>query len=110
MSKQAAKDLREARAIIADPSRWTTGVAARKATGEKTSPLDGDAASFCAIGAIMRAAVGNPFREQAAQEFLYAYLEEAQPGRYITAINDTDGHEAVLNMFDKAIALAEASS
>ena len=46
--------LKDARALIADPERWTQGEAARNAHGLPVDPRDTDAACWCPIGACLR--------------------------------------------------------
>lgn len=110
MSAQAAADLRAARELISDPERWTVGYAARDEHANPTSPMSKNAKCFCAIGAIQRVTDGSVQRSCNAEMLLYAYIEEQYPDHpYISHVNDKLGHEATLDMFDKAAALAEAS-
>lgn len=46
-----------ARAIVAEPSKWTQVHLARDANGELADPRDAEACSFCAYGAVLRAAL-----------------------------------------------------
>lgn len=46
-----------ARAIVADPSKWTQGHLARDANGKFAEPKEAEACSFCAYGAALRAAL-----------------------------------------------------
>ena len=114
MSKQAAEDLKAARSLITDPSKWTVGWFARDAAGNKTSACGPEAVCFCTAGALIRVVNDDHGRYFAAREYIYAYTAEKygyeMHGGDISAINDGLGHAAALDMLDKAIALAEASS
>jgi hypothetical protein len=46
--------LRRARALIADPARWTEGRLARDAAGRSVKPNDPRATQWCVVGAIKK--------------------------------------------------------
>jgi len=91
-----------ARAKLATPETWTQGVGARDCMGNATHAGDPDAKCFCTFGAI-KAVTG---------QIVYALpvwqLLNGVAGMNPVAYNDTPGrtHAEVLNMFDRAIALA----
>jgi hypothetical protein len=93
--------LRDARALIANQTHWTRGVLSRAASGRPVMWYDQEACRWCAVGALNRAAydlVGD--RERAAQiadEVLVACF----PAN-LTWINDTQGHAAVLELFNRS--------
>lgn len=94
--------LKAARELIADPNRWCQDVYARDATGKDVVPDDPAACQWCALGAIERFSEPPSY----ALEAIAALI----PDRSLPAarmqvpdVNDTDGHAAVLEMFDAAI-------
>jgi hypothetical protein len=94
---------REARALIADRDRWTTGSYARTAIGTKCAPDDPLAVRWCASGACL--ARGAADHEVSAVEVaLYRAARELRGERWGPAgVNDLLGHAAVLVMYDRAI-------
>ena len=106
MSTTAAK-LREARALIEDPERWTTREYARDAEGGALDDgAEPAAVCWCAVGALDRV-TGEPV------DLLHdpAYRLLAKVASYeVTRTNDRHGHAAVLRMYDRAIELAEAEA
>ena len=94
--------------IISDEEHWTRASVARTADGTQCACFDPRAARFCAIGALNRAA-----RELVgAVEVEHGYVAErfvlAANGRHhdsLSRINDTDGHEVIVAMFEVALAL-----
>ena len=114
MVKTAVQTLREARALIEAPERWTRGELARDKNGDFCAPRSANAVCWCSEGAMKK--VG---RTVAA----WRLLESAVPNRNITRFNDGTyknkplgkqprpapvRHRKVLAAFDKAIELAEA--
>jgi hypothetical protein len=110
----AAEILRAARERITPKGRWTTDAYARRAGDEAADPLGKCAVRWCAIGALVREEgvaglwverpgnVGADFLRDAAREIFGL----SSP----TTVNDEIGHDAVLQMYDRAIELAEAAS
>jgi hypothetical protein len=106
----------QARALIADPARWTQHALARDAEGDSHPPThphsifanweglqgtDSRACSWCAIGAIQHvkpSALKALKLLNAAAKTLY----EAN----IAHVNDELGHDAVLTVYDHAIKAA----
>lgn len=115
-AKSTAQILREARALISDPERWTQRAFARPAQGKReTSPLSDDAKCWCAMGAIERAADGSPLMSaDRAMCVLDDVVWELHPraASRIAYLNDGGSramcHPRVLAAFDRAIELAEA--
>lgn len=118
---EAKKLLIEARELLSDPQRWTTGSAYADATGKGVSVL-GEACKFCAIGALQAAAgvavypVGFandliterplPLGEAAYQLNNAAYVLH---GRKVTEVNDQRGYgyDDMMRCYDYAINHAE---
>jgi hypothetical protein len=101
--------LREARALIDTPEKWTQDAEARDADGNEVLYNDPSATCFCAIGAMSRAADEySPSRET-------RILRRAVFGdvwRPIPSWNDAPetSHADVLEAFDRAITLAEQAA
>ncbi|MCA1841756.1 MAG: hypothetical protein LC792_00940 [Actinobacteria bacterium] len=99
-----AEALRQARALIADPARWCQDEMARDANGRYADPTSPTARQWCATGAVIHICVATVPALTASR-----YLRAALGGnRHPEALNDYDGHAAVLEMYDRAIELAEA--
>lgn len=96
----AVEILREARALIESPDRWTQGAYARTAAGTETDPSARDAAQWCALGAICHAGDGSVNTQDAIA------LLKGATYQSVTVLNDEDGHADVLAMFDRAIQCA----
>lgn len=100
----AVSILRDARALITDPTNWTVGVDARSKTGRSVAPSSKRAVCWCAQGAVERVGVvgSDEFRRafkamsRAATKMMGGFTEPFE-------INDTVGYEATLQMFDLAI-------
>jgi hypothetical protein len=99
-----------ARELIADQSHWTQGPLARRRDGAKTEPEDADAYSFCADGALMRAAHEVIPDRQQSRDFamvvrtsieLFAELPDSVLIEYV---NDCEGHQAIIELFDQWLA------
>jgi len=107
--KTAAQVLREARELISDPERWAQGAWAKNAPGHSVQTRAPEAVSWCAAGAIYRCA-GNSDLSIDTRELLYDVIGSnisPDSGHVIAEFNDTHTHAEVLEMFDRAIALAE---
>jgi hypothetical protein len=105
--------LADARALIADARRWTSGTPACDANGRRVGWEDPAATRWCALGALRRAAydlvadrdqaigIGNAVVSRlcpAGSSFTW-YLHGYLPG-----INDMQGHAAVLALLDNGLA------
>lgn len=100
--------LREARALIEDPARWTQGASARTADGRETFAACPDAVQWCAAGAVRKVSDFPGSANHARANALLGAQARAI-GHTTPAVNDALGHTAVLQMFDAAIAAAEAA-
>lgn len=100
--------LTEALAVIEKPEHWTVKVSARTASGIPTECIAPDAFSFCAYGAIGKAARGEDAPAEQMNEFLRAALKDRNRDYLIASFNDEATHEDVKSLFREAIALAVA--
>jgi hypothetical protein len=103
--------IREARSLIANPSRWCRGEQGRDALGKRAPPTSVDATSHCAYGALLLCALAisgdvasaAQLADQAAVQI--TGINDLTVARtQIFKINDMHGHGAVLMMFDEALA------
>jgi hypothetical protein len=96
-----------ARALIADPARWTQRMYASTASGQKVAWYDPSAAKWCAVGALYRAAYDLLGDAKEATRIGNAAAKCIRPRcRFrggLPAMNDTQGHAAVLAAFDEAL-------
>jgi hypothetical protein len=100
---QAGNLLRAAKALISDPANWT-----------QIGVFVTDDGCMCAQGALNRA-----FREgdlngdvsDQAGDFLIATLRKLEGRYFVTAYNDasTTTHTDIMNLFDDAATMADAS-
>lgn len=101
-----------ARALISDPERWTQYRSARRANGNPVCPTSEKAVCFCADGAVRKYFWDDVMLLHPAIKFLNSaalLLYGSSP----IEINDgyfkiphTTPHQAILNIYDRAIALA----
>lgn len=92
-------------ALIADPAHWTHSVMARDALGNKVPPSSNVAVSWCAYGALERAARDAQARIRAAAA---NELEAAAACLYaagLSTVNDSLGHAAVERIYALSVAL-----
>jgi hypothetical protein len=96
--------LETARALIEDERHWCPGDLARDAMGFPVSPTDSSAKQRCALGALLAAAhdlTGNP---ELAHHLATTAMRPLVGATALSHINDAEGHAAVLDLFDLAIA------
>jgi hypothetical protein len=107
--------LRAAKAKIAYPSRWCKGVIAKDSNGKEVVSGFGkehNAVQFCSTGAVFYSGtIGTWRRTMEAANFLdtasgLPHTDVGSP-RPAARFNDTHTHPEVLEMFDRAIQLAE---
>lgn len=100
MNEEHVRILEEAQAIIADPSRWTTGWYAKNAMHENVSPNDEEAVCWCAFGAMYKV-LDYSDRNFNMVDSLADYFGGVD---VVVHTNDEVGsHGAVMVMFDNAI-------
>lgn len=98
--RDLAEQLRAARDLIADPTRWTQGSFARDADGDPCGSRHPAACQWCLEGALVK--VGARF---AAETYLYRALPKGEDDA--AHYNDNRQHRTIIRLLDKAIALAE---
>jgi hypothetical protein len=100
-----------ARALIADRGRWTTGMLACTSNGRSVEWQVRSAAKWCALGALYRAAYDLVADREEAIRIGDQLATNMCPPRWLrgglpTKNDGRDGHTAVLRLFDKALAAA----
>jgi hypothetical protein len=107
--------LKDARARIADPTRWTKGANARNAEGREVVGGDDRATCWCAVGAVLQQP--EPIADSALREALFALSahvpprprlhprRDLPPEQIIAEYNDERAsHADVLALYDRTIA------
>ena len=95
--------LERARALIDDQRRWCRGDLARDAMNVSVGPTDSNAERRCALGALVAAACEFTNDLHLAHELAMTAMRPYVGATALTHINDTEGHAAVLTLFDIAI-------
>ena len=114
-NKREQKILKLGRAYIDEPDKWTTVQLARYANGKSCRVQDPEAASFCALGALLRASGDKHWKDydlplvQDLADKLVRYLPEEKRQdcgnwRNVARFNNTSTHGDVLALFDRALA------
>jgi hypothetical protein len=115
--------LKDARAIIEDPAKWTRGKAAADASGRFVQPTARDAVCWCVQGALERAygGMGTTKEERQATwdafDLLDGVAADMDPefdddypeGTASAWFNDHHSHDEVLALIDRAIQKAATS-
>jgi hypothetical protein len=91
--------LQRARALIEDERDWCPGDLARDARGFSVSPIDSNA-----DGAILAAAYQFTGDLDRAKEIAMVAMRPVIGPTSLTHVNDWEGHAAILDLFDLAIA------
>lgn len=105
--------LAEARLLIGDQQDWCQGSFAVGKTGRSLVSGSSRAVKHCAVSAIMLAARQAVPNKKEAERIAEGIMARIAPSdcdaraaqKYIWTINDRDGHAAVLDLFDTALAL-----
>lgn len=97
-----AEILKKARELIKDPENWTQKACARDKYGYEVEVDSKEAYCFCTIGAIAK--VSGRSTDGDARNVLRDIIGGS---RSIANFNDGHTHPQVLDVFDRAIALAE---
>lgn len=102
-----ADTLRDARALIDTPEKWTQRTIARDADGRTVPAVSSEAVCFCAEGALVRASNDSGWTTL-ARVMLRAVLPDDLP---VHVWNDARErtHADVLAAFDRAIEAAKAT-
>lgn len=96
--------LERARALIADQRHWCPGDLARDARGFSVGPTESSARQRCALGALVAAANEFTSDPDVAHHLATTAMRPLVGATSLTHINDSEGHAAVLDLFDMAIA------
>ena len=100
--EEKLKVLKKAKGRIWYKKNWTTGICARDSDNASVHSKDPNAICWCAYGAIVWATANYPQLDE-----VVAYIEEIVPivkeNSGIVAINDKQGHEAIIRVFNQAI-------
>lgn len=98
--------LRELRALLTPPERWTKTAQARDAHGHVVGPNHPTATCFCILGGIKKVEL-DPLIRGDIRDHLMINIERRFNGRFhgIDDFNDAEDttHEDVLNLIDYAI-------
>src|SRR5262249_33627468 len=105
-ASEARTILESARALIAEPERFTTGTWARDAAGHPVSATDPGAVTWDGDGAVRK--VMGAYEPEMRAHLMLALRKGDRRSRYIGQVGDEDGHAAVLRAFDEAIAAMTA--
>lgn len=106
--------LREAYDLIRDEERWTVEYAATDRQGEPVAPGSTEAVRWCAVGALVRCA-GWTAWSAGERNWLESLAKTMFPDlrRYsishVMGVNDELGHDAVMQLFEKALIQQEGS-
>lgn len=104
--------LRKARTLIADQHRWTQGYIARDAAGDPCTPRRDCARRWCAQGAVAKIAgseIGEYLKGCSLLDLIadeMGYFDDNDIESPSAVLNDTETHDEVMTMFDRAIARA----
>jgi hypothetical protein len=97
-----------ARALIEDPCHWTQETLARTTNGQPVAWHKHSASKWCALGALYRAAYSLVEDKKRAVQIGDNVADGIYPRRWLRsalhALNDRQGHAAVLAVFDRALA------
>ena len=96
--------IERARQIISDPDNWCRGSFARGRGGASVSVRDPAARRFCAMGALILAAIEITGDATQANELAYGIAKTISRTGSLVFINDRQGHGAILQLFDEALA------
>lgn len=97
------------RDLIADPEHWTTGHYATTDDYQPTDPTNPDASRWCAIGSLERISADHGTERstnQRAMDILH-HVAWAMGDGTPADINDRGNHALVMDMFARAIAIAD---
>jgi hypothetical protein len=97
--------IESARSLIEDKDRWCRNHIALDASGVSVFPSNQGAVKRCALGALIAAAYELTHDHDVADHLAYEALRPQCATSTLIFINDTTGHAAVLELFDKVIAM-----
>jgi hypothetical protein len=94
----------QARALIADESRWCRCELARDVNGMGVCPTSDSATKRCGLGALIAAAYQLTNNHRAAYDLAIKAMRPLHGSATLVNVNDVRGHAAVLALFDEVIA------
>jgi hypothetical protein len=94
----------QARALIADKSRWCRGHLARDTNGVAVCPTSDSATKRCGLGALIMAAYQVTNDRRQAHDLAIKAMRPLHGSATLVNVNDVRGHAAVLALFDEVIA------
>jgi hypothetical protein len=94
-----------AHALIEDKAHWCRNHVALDANGVSVFPTSLSAVKRCALGALIAAVYELTHDHDAADLLAYEALRPHCGTSTLIYINDTTGHAAVLELFDKVLAM-----
>jgi hypothetical protein len=97
--------IERARSLIEDKDCWCRNHIALDANGLSIFPTTSIAVKRCALGALIAAAYELTHDYDSADHLAYEALRPQCGTSTLIYINDTTGHAAVLDLFDKVIAM-----
>ncbi len=97
--------LMKARHLISARKRWCQGEYARFDDGERCEPDHPGAVCWCAFGAV-RHFDGNGEGDLGAASLMLGDASSELFDKSANSVNDCEGHEPVMRMFDLAIQIA----
>lgn len=97
--------LKLAKTKIADRAHWCKGALAKNADDNSCGYRNPDAIKFCALGAL--ASVSDGSSQRLKECHLLSCAAQKLFGTYLTVVNNTRGHEAVMKVYDLAISMEE---
>lgn len=106
--KTTVETLRDAKALIDTPAKWTQHADARRSDDSPCRYANPDAVCFCIVSAVWRAS-GSPL----SKAFYVVKWQAKKEGRQrVWQFNDhpDTSHNDVMAFFDRAIALAEGTA
>ena len=92
-----------ARKLIENKENWIRGLLAADVNNIPVKPENYKACKFCALGALGRVCPTNFEIQSKAIDILSNVARKLYKTESITCVNDSLGHQAVLNLFDEAI-------
>ncbi len=101
--------LRAARDLLSEPGAWTPRSLARDAKNRSVEPESDEAVTWCAVGALRKAANRQKALADQAREVVCDVLEREGFERHLPDYNDRPGGilDDVLGLFAKAIKHSE---
>lgn len=109
--KRVVEALKQGKSLISKPETWTQGAFARHKDGHPVPEFSCNAASWCSLGALAKAACADDDTENYTFNAAATLLRRALKMGAVTDLakfNDTHTHAEVMAMWDKAIAIAES--